>query len=65
VQGIGAAGIFVSILSIISEITTLEARPRFFGLFGAIFGASSVIGPTLGGAFTGQSSLFDHLRNRF
>ncbi|KAL8292144.1 hypothetical protein RQP46_001610 [Phenoliferia psychrophenolica] len=50
--GCGAAGIFVSVLSIIAEVTRLEQRPKLLGLFGAVFGISSVIGPLLGGAFT-------------
>ncbi|KAK9893727.1 MFS general substrate transporter [Cystobasidium minutum MCA 4210] len=54
--GLGAAGIFVSVLSIIAEVTTLEQRPRLFGLFGAVFAVSSVIGPLLGGAFTDHVS---------
>jgi MFS family permease len=32
--GVGAAGIFVSILSIIAQITRLEDRPALFGTFG-------------------------------
>jgi MFS family permease len=45
--GVGAAGIFVSILSIIAEITKLEDRPKLFGAFGAVFALSSVVGPLL------------------
>ncbi|KAJ7500300.1 ABC transporter [Mycena galericulata] len=52
VSGLGAAGIFVSMIQIISQVTRLEDRPRLFGLFGAVFGLSSVIGPLIGGAFT-------------
>jgi MFS family permease len=52
IAGVGAAGIFVSILVIIAQITRLEQRPLLFGLFGAIFAVSSVVGPLLGGAFT-------------
>lgn len=44
--------VFVSILSIIGEVTHLEDRPKLFGLFGAVFGFASVIGPLLGGVFT-------------
>ncbi|KAJ7579597.1 ABC transporter [Mycena floridula] len=52
VSGVGAAGIFVAMLQIISQVTRLEDRPRLFGFFGAVFGISSVIGPLIGGAFT-------------
>ncbi|SCZ91295.1 BZ3500_MvSof-1268-A1-R1_Chr1-2g01314 [Microbotryum saponariae] len=50
--GVGASSIFVSCLSIIAEVTRLEDRPKLFGLFGAVFAISSVVGPLLGGAFT-------------
>ncbi|KAJ6600865.1 transporter [Mycena sp. CBHHK59/15] len=52
VSGMGAAGIFVAMLQIISQVTRLEDRPKLFGFFGAVFGLSSVIGPLIGGAFT-------------
>jgi EmrB/QacA subfamily drug resistance transporter len=49
--GVGASGIFISVLSIIAEVTRLEQRPVLFGAFGAVFAFSSVVGPLLGGAF--------------
>ncbi|KAJ7646955.1 ABC transporter [Roridomyces roridus] len=52
VTGVGAAGIYVTMFQIISQVTRLEDRPRLFGFFGAVFGLSSVIGPLIGGAFT-------------
>ncbi|KAJ7117255.1 transporter [Mycena crocata] len=52
VSGVGAAGLFVAMIQIISQVTRLEDRPKLFGLFGAVFGVSSVIGPLIGGAFT-------------
>ncbi|CAK5270693.1 unnamed protein product [Mycena citricolor] len=56
VSGVGAAGIFVALIQVISQATRLEDRPRLFGLFGAVFGLSSVIGPLIGGAFTDHVS---------
>jgi MFS family permease len=52
IAGVGAAGIFVSVFVIVSQITRLEQRPLLFGLFGGIYAVSSVVGPLLGGAFT-------------
>ncbi|KAJ6464617.1 putative transporter [Mycena vitilis] len=56
VSGLGAAGIFVAMIQTFSQITRLEDRPRLFGLFGAVFGLSSVLGPLIGGAFTDHVS---------
>ncbi|KAF9066962.1 ABC transporter, partial [Rhodocollybia butyracea] len=39
-------------LQVISQATRLEDRPRLFGMFAAVFGLSSIIGPLIGGAFT-------------
>ncbi|KAJ7677128.1 ABC transporter [Mycena polygramma] len=52
VSGMGAAGIFVAMLQIVAQVTRLEDRPRLYGLFGAVFGLASIIGPLIGGAFT-------------
>lgn len=54
--GTGAAGIFISVLSIISTISPIQDRPKLLGGFGAVFAISSVIGPLLGGAFTDRVS---------
>ncbi|KAK4052237.1 hypothetical protein OIO90_004459 [Microbotryomycetes sp. JL221] len=56
VAGVGAAGIFVSVLSIIADVTRLEDRPKLLGLFGGIFAISSVVGPVLGGVFTDHAT---------
>ncbi|KIM25825.1 hypothetical protein M408DRAFT_73890 [Serendipita vermifera MAFF 305830] len=52
IAGVGASGIFTSILTVVSYATRLEQRPLLFGSFGAVFSFASVVGPLLGGAFT-------------
>ncbi|KAK7039739.1 major facilitator superfamily domain-containing protein [Favolaschia claudopus] len=42
----------VAILQVLTQVTRLEDRPRLFGIFGAVFAISSVVGPLIGGAFT-------------
>lgn len=51
VTGVGAAGLMVSMLTLMTEIIALENRAKYMGLFGGVFGISSVVGPLLGGAF--------------
>ncbi|KAJ7511707.1 hypothetical protein B0H11DRAFT_1699666, partial [Mycena galericulata] len=48
VSGLGGVGIYVSTIQIIVQVTRLEDRPRFFGLFGAVFGLSCIVWPLIG-----------------
>ncbi|KAF7167807.1 hypothetical protein CNMCM5623_000995 [Aspergillus felis] len=52
--GIGAAGIFAGSVVCIIYAVPLEKRPKIQGLFGAVFGVSSIVGPLVGGAFTSR-----------
>ncbi|KAJ7615653.1 ABC transporter [Mycena polygramma] len=52
VSGVGAAGMYVAMFQVVAQVTRLEDRPKLFGMFGAVFGLSSIVGPLIGGAFT-------------
>ncbi|KAM0795927.1 major facilitator superfamily, partial [Usnea florida] len=54
IAGLGSAGIFSGAYLIIAMSQPLEKRPVFQGLFGAIYGVASIVGPLMGGAFTAK-----------
>jgi EmrB/QacA subfamily drug resistance transporter len=56
VQGLGGGGLFVGTQAIIGDVVPPRERGRYQGLFGAVFGAASIIGPLLGGLFVDQLS---------
>lgn len=51
-QGLGAGVMQANAFAIISDLFPPAQRGRLQGLFGAVFGLASVIGPTLGGYIT-------------
>ncbi|MBZ9714535.1 MDR family MFS transporter [Deinococcus multiflagellatus] len=55
-QGVGAAALGSVAFAIIADLFEPVDRPRYQGLFGAVFGLSSVIGPLLGGFLTDHVS---------
>ncbi|MGW3120875.1 DHA2 family efflux MFS transporter permease subunit [Streptomyces sp. NPDC001107] len=52
VQGLGGGGLMVLSMAIVGDVVAPRERGRYQGLFGAVFGATSVLGPLLGGLFT-------------
>lgn len=51
VQGVGAGAIQPMSMTIIGDLYSVEERARVQGYVAGVWGASSVIGPTLGGVF--------------
>ncbi|WP_424952769.1 MDR family MFS transporter [Deinococcus sp.] len=55
IQGFGSAALFTTAFAVVSDLYAPAERGRYTGLFGAVFGLSSVLGPLIGGYLT------DHL----
>ena len=51
VQGIGAGGLFSLAITVLADIVPPRERARYQGMFLAVFGTSSVLGPVVGGLF--------------
>ena len=56
IQGIGAGGLFALALTILADIVPPRDRARYQGMFLAVFGTSSVLGPLIGGLLAGVDS---------
>ncbi|UPK95961.1 hypothetical protein LCI18_006896 [Fusarium solani-melongenae] len=54
IAGLGAAGIMTGVMVVIVHSVPLHKRPLYQGMFGAVFGTASVVGPLLGGVFTSK-----------
>jgi EmrB/QacA subfamily drug resistance transporter len=57
VQGLGAGGLFALAITILSDIVPPRERARYQGFILAVFASSSVLGPVVGGLFSGAPEI--------
>ncbi|MFE6869781.1 DHA2 family efflux MFS transporter permease subunit [Kitasatospora sp. NPDC057692] len=56
VQGLGGGGLMVLSQAIVGDLVAPRDRGKYQGVFGAVFGVTSVLGPLLGGLFVDNLS---------
>jgi EmrB/QacA subfamily drug resistance transporter len=55
-QGIGGGGLMIGAQTIVGDVVAPANRGRYQGLFGAVFGLTSVLGPLVGGLLVDNAS---------
>jgi EmrB/QacA subfamily drug resistance transporter len=58
-QGLGGGGLMVTTVAVVGDLVPPRDRGRYQGVFGGVFGVSTVVGPLIGGFFV------DHLSWRW
>ncbi|NMM30398.1 MAG: MFS transporter [Cellulomonas sp.] len=58
IQGLGAGGLMSLAFTILGDLVPPRERARYQGMFLAVFGTSSVLGPVVGGFFAGANTIF-------
>jgi len=56
VQGLGGGGLIVTVMAAIGDLFSPRERGKYQGIFGGVFGLSTVLGPLIGGFFVEQLS---------
>jgi len=56
-QGLGAGGLMSLAFTILGDLVPPRERARYQGMFLAVFGTSSVLGPVIGGFFAGTATI--------
>jgi MFS family permease len=51
VQGLGGGGLMVGSMTILGDVVSPRERSRYMGIFMAMFGVTSLLGPLIGGFF--------------
>jgi EmrB/QacA subfamily drug resistance transporter len=51
IQGLGGGGLMVVAMSVVADVIPPRKRGKIQGIFGAVFGVSTIVGPLLGGFF--------------